>query len=100
MQSRQISTRAYLTKCRISGGLGYGQKMLGVSVSRETLTPNAGYVVGILLRLATGHRESCAAPGLRVSCAARPAREALRPGAALAQLTRLPLGEHAGAKQR
>ena len=33
--------------------------MLGVSVSRETLTPNAGYVVGILLR---------------------PAREALRPG--------------------
>jgi hypothetical protein len=24
--------------------------MLGVSVSRETLTPNAGYVVGILLR--------------------------------------------------
>ncbi|ERH19964.1 hypothetical protein HMPREF1978_00157 [Actinomyces graevenitzii F0530] len=50
MQSRQISTRAYFTKYRISGWLGCGQKMLGVSVSRETLTPNAGYVVGILLR--------------------------------------------------
>ena len=48
--------------------------MLGVSVSRETLTPNAGYVVGILLR---------------------PVREALRPG----KLTLLPLGECAGASQ-
>ena len=74
LQSRQISTRAYFTKYQISGWLGCGQKMLGVSVSRETLTPNAGYVVGILLR---------------------PVREALRPG----KLTRLPLGKCAGAGQ-
>ena len=38
--------------------------MLGVSVSRETLTPNAGYVVGILLRpaLAKGAGPADSAP--------------------------------------
>ena len=51
--------------------------MLGVSVSRETLTPNAGYVVGILLRPAAG-QAALRAPG---------------------KLARLPLGEHAGAGQ-
>ena len=35
-------------------------KMLGVSVSRETLTPNAGYAVAILVR--------CAQPSLKLSC--------------------------------
>ena len=49
--------------------------MLGVSVSRETLTPNAGYVVGILLRpaLAKGAGQAVLRAG---SQAALPAQRA------------------------
>ena len=53
--------------------------MLGVSVSRETLTPNAGYVVGILLRPAAGQAalrtrasgKLCGASGARSLAAGR-----------------------------
>ena len=41
--------------------------MLGVSVSRETLTPNAGYVVGILLRPALA--KLCFARVVKPRCA-------------------------------
>jgi len=37
--------------------------MLGVSVSRETLTPNAGYAVGILLRRPPAARQAALRAG-------------------------------------
>ena len=70
--------------------------MLGVSVSRETLTPNAGYVVGILLRRPPAARQAALRAGGQATRRAWCAKPC---GQALAQLAWLPLGEHAGASQ-
>ena len=43
--------------------------MLGVSVSRETLTPNAGYAVAILVRCAQPSAKLSGVPGVgRARC--------------------------------
>ena len=52
--------------------------MLGVSVSRETLTPNAGYVISILLRPAAGRQASCASHAGLGQADSAPVREVCR----------------------